>query len=98
MGKELELTSSSYALKVNAKEATELHYGCPVEGRWNICLCDVLEGRWNICLCDVCQRQIEEDEEMWFVSEINEVLCEECFKEFIEWKYPHFLHKIHLIG
>ena len=40
MGKELELTSSSYALKVNAKEATELHYGCPVEGRWNICLCD----------------------------------------------------------
>ena len=41
MGKELELTSSSYALKVNAKEATELHYGCPVEGRWNICLCDV---------------------------------------------------------
>ena len=40
MGKELELSSSSYALKVNAKEATELHYGCPVEGRWNICLCD----------------------------------------------------------
>lgn len=86
MGKELELSSSSYALKVNAKEATELHYGCPVE------------GRWNICLCDVCQRQIKEDEEMWFVSEINEVLCEECFKEFIGWKYPHFMHKIHLIG
>lgn len=82
MASKIELTPSSYALKANAKEATELHYGCPVEGKW-------------LCLCGVCQRQIEEDEEMWFVSETNEILCEECFEEYIDNKHPNALHKIH---
>lgn len=80
MARKLELAPLSYALKLNAEEATELHYGVAVE------------GSTNICLCGVCLRQIEEHEEMWYVSETNEVLCEECFKEYLSYKYPHILH------
>jgi len=86
MAIKLQLGSSTYALKVDPKEATELHYGVSVE------------GRNNICLCGCCQRQLNEKEDMWFVSETYEILCKECFEEYLSYNYPNLLHNNYLIG
>lgn len=58
-------------IQMNAKEATKLNFGIPITGLNNICLCGVCN--------DECKAT-----EIYYICGINEVLCGECAKDYVE--------------
>ena len=63
--------SNFLVLKLNAEEATKLHFGIETG------------GKYNICICGTCNEDCKPSE-IYYVCGINEILCKDCLDDYID--------------